>query len=139
MADTEIWERACERIGLWKRGQRCNGFQRPSDNDTKVCVDCGATKLWYGSHTIPVPAIGDPAAVVAMLEWLAAEIDVPTRDDDTGEIVQVPDRRGLPELWFGDDYHWHCRPWGYCETAKHRLLALALASAVLAVPQESQA
>ena len=69
--DTEIWERACERVGLWKRGQRCNGFQRPSDNDTKVCVDCGATKLWYGSHTIPAPAIGDPTAVVAMLRFYA--------------------------------------------------------------------
>lgn len=45
--------------------------------------------------------------------------------------------RGLPELWFGDDYKWHSRPFGYANISTHRVLALALAAAVNAMPQET--
>lgn len=102
-SDTEIWERACRRVGIWRA-------------------------------TLP-SLLGSPDAVVKMLEWLAAEIDVPMRDEDTGEIVQVPERRGLPELWFDEDYHWHCRPYGYANVSRHRQLALAIAAAVCALPE----
>ncbi len=115
MTDTEIWERACQRAGIWR------GWTKGRNADEI-------------RHTYP--PLGSPDAVVKMLEWLAAEIDVPMRDDETGEIVQVPDRRGLPELWFGDDYFWHCRAYGYADVSRHPQLELAIAAAVCALPEE---
>lgn len=36
------------KLGL---GERCNGFQHPGDNDTKICNTCGAITTFYGSHS----------------------------------------------------------------------------------------
>lgn len=122
--DTEIWDAACERVGLWKRGQRCNGFQRPSDNDTKVCVDCGATKLWYGSHTIPAPAIDDSDAAMKMIAWaLKHQLTVCIGP----RWVILHNDRGS-NVGEGDNF----------DNDSSRTTPLALANAVLAVPQETQ-
>ena len=123
--DTEIWERACERVGLWKRGQVCKGcFFTPHESKEAV-----RNARWengtahHVDHDIPAPALGDPAVVVAMLEWLLSE---PRSMIELGRpyVAHTPSE-------------FYCaiedRPGGWGATS-----ALALANAVLAVPQETQ-
>lgn len=122
--DTEIWERACERVGATVRSEYCS-----RQGDRREHCD--------NHPDLPAP-LGSSEAAMRMLEWMAAEIEVPMRDDDTGKIVQVPERRGLPELWFDEDYHWHCRPYGYANVSRHRELPLAIAHAVCALPEHAK-
>lgn len=115
--DTEIWERACERVGLWKRGQVCKGcFFTPHESKEAV-----RNARWengtahHVDHEIPAPAIGDPAAVVAMVEWLIKN----------GPSTSYFSIDGGHDHWIVNGYGEHSLP-------------LALAAAVLAVPQETQ-
>lgn len=143
--DNETWEMACEYVDVWESGLRCNGskgYDQIRNQFGVVGIKCRVCD-WIGGyvevHHIPCPPLNDPAAAMSMLEWMAAEIEVPMRDDDTGEIVQVPDRRGLLELWFDEDYLWHCRPFGYCDVARHRQCGLAIAAAVCALKEPQNA
>lgn len=113
--DTEIWERACERVGLWKQGERCTcvTFKGTVARGVYYCVKC--KWMFNGvpsdpisrTHDIPAPAIGDPTAVVAMFEYLIPRLE--------------------PEYWYE-----------LALEVRRRGTSLALAAAVLEVPQETQ-
>jgi hypothetical protein len=73
------WERACEIVGVWKRGRYCYGSL--SKDLPRCCPRCGGETDWdkptlqgqaytTQSHLLPCPSPDDPAALVAMLEWL---------------------------------------------------------------------
>lgn len=88
--EQQIWERALIKAGLWKRGF-C-----PHDKSTNPCDGsssfggrteingnmCGSPRFHARHHVrvhpcecydIPCPPIGDPAATLAMFEWLATK------------------------------------------------------------------
>ena len=107
--DSKIWDAACERIGLWKRGQVCKGcFFTPHESKEAV-----RNARWengtahHVDHDTPMPTIGDPTAVVAMFEYLIPRLE--------------------PEYWYE-----------LALEVRRRGTSLALANAVLAVPQETQ-
>ena len=84
MTDEQTWQNACERVGLWKRGQRCTclTFKGTVARGVYYCVKC--KWMFNGvpsdpisrTHNIPAPAIGDSGGVLAMLAWLPAGYSV---------------------------------------------------------------
>lgn len=119
--DTEIWERACKRAEVRRR------------------VDLTPEHLSDGTGIVSTfasdyPPLGSPDAVVKMLEWLTAEIEVLVEED--GESYRIPDHRARPELWFDEDLVWHARANSWCDIVSHKSLALAIAAAVCVLPEE---
>lgn len=96
-SDTEIWEAACERVGI----------------EARHCGLCGIIV-----HS-KCPPIGDPACVVAMLEWLAGH------NLRRGYNNDVTIRRYYPDAWTVNSIS----PW-------FKTLPLALAEAVNTIPVE---
>lgn len=69
--DTEIWDAAWGRVSGWKHGQVCKGcFFTPHESKEAV-----RNARWengtahHVDHEIPAPAIGDPAAVVKLIDY----------------------------------------------------------------------
>lgn len=131
--DTEIWNAACERVGLWKRGEVDRQCRSPLRTKTGGCPTCDVAIIvqrgdgWHDYPPVPAPAIGDPTARCAMEDWLTFHDNNPygvlINCDADGYIVRVlADDDSEEELYDGHG----------------TTIALALANAVLAVPQETQ-
>src|SRR5882757_5653511 len=71
MTNQEIWEKACERVGKWKREEWCYGDYQEGRKWRSQCEHG-----FMASHNfdVPCPPIGEPACVVAMLEWLICPV-----------------------------------------------------------------
>lgn len=107
--DTEIWNAACEKAGL---GVKPNQKAYCPEHG-RACI--GDEGCCCANKHQRFPAINEPAAVVAMLAWLPAGYSV----------------LKLQGGWCVMPLHSSTRP-------ALTTLPLALASAVLAVPQETQ-
>jgi len=81
--------------------------------------------------------MGEPANMIATIEWLAAEHDVPMLDDEepnaTNQMVMVSET-WEPEIWFIHN-KWHVRHASWAETHSSRFLRNALIDAVCSVPE----
>jgi hypothetical protein len=72
--DQQIWERACERVGVWKRGQKRHAERKPVNCKTHevgntYCAECLPSPLIV---EISAPPIGDPDATLVMLTLCVA-------------------------------------------------------------------
>lgn len=56
--DTDIWERACERAGVWKRNEKRFRYNRYFATENE--------------YTVSAPPLGDPAAAIKMLATIIA-------------------------------------------------------------------
>ena len=137
MADTEIWEQACERVDVSKRG-RCGGKTFWFNGELR-CDLCRWTRplplsqiqgtIVQEPHDIPAPVLGDPAAVVAMLKWLFTIGDIDNLSISVDYTVK--------------DGHLAAPPWmvsilserGPLSADQQWTLPLALAAAVCALPE----
>jgi len=69
MNNEETWEEACERVGVWKRRQVCDGdFYDPQKREPyrPYCKKCGFSI----PQKNPCPPLGDPAAALAMANFV---------------------------------------------------------------------
>jgi hypothetical protein len=108
--EQQIWEAALIKADVWKRHECILNYIRPEMEGRGLPDWCRIHKRY--EHADPAPTIGDAEATLKMLEWL--------RQHDPFFMLDV----------HGDAGEW----WVKCEHHSPSL-ALALAAAVLEVPQ----
>ncbi len=138
--DRQTWQAALERCGVWKPNTQC--FNGRSNANGYCYVHGEADNDVYDwnedsrSHIIPPPAIGDAVAVVKMLEWL------PTVLDDFSLNYSGDYQKGRPWEACGQFPSWprSSQGRGFLDVLVYgETIAIALAAAICAIPQEPQA
>ena len=67
--EQQIWEAACEKVGVWKRGEFCTVADCKHPESKHKSVGWAARV----PHDIPAPAIGDAEAMLKMLTVLVGD------------------------------------------------------------------
>lgn len=97
----KVWRQACENAGLWTPGQMCSVDQvtcrHPDERWFETDADIDARR--WAKHEIPPPPLGDPATVLAMLEWLVRRmggVEIETWGRNGFYIGEQVDNRDFP-------------------------------------------